>query len=64
MSEKVKSNTYKMVDPGHLGFNIKRTDLLDMRKYVYGGHLKKWPPMPFRAKFDMALYVPNFTLVS
>ena len=30
MSDKVKSNTYKMADPEHLGFNTKRTDLLDV----------------------------------
>ena len=29
MSEKVKCNTCEMADPEHLGFNTKRTDLLD-----------------------------------
>jgi hypothetical protein len=29
MSEKVKSITYEMADPEYLGFNTKRTDLLD-----------------------------------
>ena len=32
-----------------------------MRTFVYGGHLRKWPPLPFRAKFEMALY-PNIFL--
>ena len=30
MSEKVKSNTYEIAHPEHLGFNTKRTDLLDV----------------------------------
>ena len=30
MSEKVKCNTYEMADYEHLGFNTKRTDLLDV----------------------------------
>ena len=30
MPEKVKSNTYEMADYEHLGFNTKRTDLLDV----------------------------------
>ena len=30
MSEKVKSITYEMADPEHLGFITKRTDLLDV----------------------------------
>ena len=29
MSEKFKSNTYEMANSEHLGFNTKRTDLLD-----------------------------------
>ena len=30
MSQKVKSNRCEMADPEHLGFNTKRTDLLDV----------------------------------
>ena len=30
MFEKVKSNTYEMADPERLGFDTKRTDLLDV----------------------------------
>ena len=29
MSEKVKSNAYEIVEPEHLCFNTKRTDLFD-----------------------------------
>ena len=79
MSEKVKSNTGEMADSENLGFNTKRTDLLDAVTKIWGnrftaailengrqclsGRNLRWPYIQMFV-FMCSMFMPNFTLVS